>query len=378
MISFTAPHQRGFFYPQIMKYIYYTSIFALLISCSPKKTDSHADLVPETVYEIWVGSYTDSDNSDIYQLLLDSALQPVHIKEFGQLQNPSYIAWNPQDSLLIAVNEHPDTIPGEISTWRLKGDRFTMVNKVPSQSLYPCYFEVHNNTIYLANYGGSIAQFKVDGNYKLQLLKNQIHTGSGTTSRQLSAHPHMITKVSDNQFLVTDLGTDHLYQYDSNLELIDSLALPAGSGPRHLTVRNDKIYVSLELSSEVAIISFDNQKLGSVVQQINTLETPDSTTENYVSAIKIQGQYLYVGNRGHNSISVYQIQEDGTLEMTQIIQGNVIWPRDFSFTPDGKFLIAGNQKDNSLSVFIRNTDGSLNFSHKIPGVYQPSHVLVIE
>src|SRR5699024_12177445 len=74
-----------------------------------------------------------------------------------------------------------------------------------------------------------------------------------------------------------------------------------------------------ELSSEVAVLKYDNHNgTFTVKQYIKTI--PESFTEtNDASAIHItkDGGFIYVGNRGHNSIAVFQVNQE-TMELTLV------------------------------------------------------------
>ena len=55
------------------------------------------------------------------------------------------------------------------------------------------------------------------------------------------------------------------------------------------------------------------------------------------------GKYLYASNRGHDSIAVYTILADGSLELLEIVPTHGQTPRDFDLTPDQEFVIAIHQ-----------------------------------
>lgn len=114
-----------------------------------------------------------------------------------------------------------------------------------------------------------------------------------------------------------DLGIDKLITYeikDSTLTEVNSLSVNPGSGPRHITFHpNGKYaYVMTELSSEVIALTYNSEE-GSFteVQYISTL--PEHFDENSQgSAIHISSDYrfVYAGNRGHNSIAIYSVDQN--------------------------------------------------------------------
>ena len=76
--------------------------------------------------------------------------------------------------------------------------------------------------------------------------------------------------------------------------------------------------------------------------------------------------FLYVSNRGHDSIGVFSIsKENGSLTPIQWISTQGKTPRSFCMDSGGNWLIAANQDSDTLSVFSRDTaSGKLNFLHQ--------------
>ena len=111
-----------------------------------------------------------------------------------------------------------------------------------------------------------------------------------------------------------------------------------------------------------------------VIDKKSTLPE-DFTGESYCADIHVSadGQFLYVSNRGHQSIAIFKINEDGTLEMlaTDDVQGD--WPRNFTLSPDGDFLLVANQNSDNITVFKRDkktgllehTGNEIKLSHPV-------------
>ncbi|MEJ7501020.1 beta-propeller fold lactonase family protein, partial [Staphylococcus pasteuri] len=59
-------------------------------------------------------------------------------------------------------------------------------------------------------------------------------------------------------------------------------------------------------------------------------------------------RYLYVSNRGHDSIAIFKLLEDGAkLELVDIVSSGGSFPRDFNITADDAYLVAAHQEENS-------------------------------
>jgi 6-phosphogluconolactonase len=68
------------------------------------------------------------------------------------------------------------------------------------------------------------------------------------------------------------------------------------------------------------------------------------------------GRTLYVSNRGHNSIAVFSVAQEGALALEQVISTEGDWPRNFSLDPSGRWLLVANQRSDSVIVFARDPD----------------------
>ena len=68
---------------------------------------------------------------------------------------------------------------------------------------------------------------------------------------------------------------------------------------------------------------------------------PDNCTmKSTIAEMRLHpsGEWLYVGNRGHNSIAVYQVnKDDGTLTLVQIQDSQGAFPRHFNFDLTHKY-----------------------------------------
>jgi 6-phosphogluconolactonase len=185
------------------------------------------------------------------------------------------------------------------------------------------------------------------------------HAGRGLDPiRQERPHPHCAVVTPDNRFVVvTDLGLDRLlaYRFDSGITRHSEMALPSGSGPRHLAFhpRLPYAYVANELSSTVASLAFDAAE-GRLALLAASATAPGSMNGvNHCSEIKISsdGRSLYVGNRGHDSLSRFAIdQATGVVSLLGNTPCGGKTPRHFAFDPSGAFLAVANQDSDSVAV----------------------------
>jgi 6-phosphogluconolactonase (cycloisomerase 2 family) len=119
-----------------------------------------------------------------------------------------------------------------------------------------------------------------------------------------------------------------------------------GSGPRRLQLHpNGKfLYVNHETDSKVSVFEVN----GASLKQIQTLSTLPAEHKGNNTTAEIQidqtGKWLYVTNRGHDSIAHYAVDPSkGTLTLVGHTPSGGRTPRNITIDPTNQYLIAANQ-----------------------------------
>ena len=235
-------------------------------------------------------------------------------------------------------------------------------NIVPCNGSIACHISVSPNgqTLYTANYrSGSISEFHLDDSGNILKLNRVISLP--LPHEDSLPHAHGVFFIQDKKILcVPDLGNDCVYFYPYNKDVIGdaigSIAFPQGSGPRHIAVSPDEktMYVVAQNSCQVFAIS----ETGQIVSCVSTCVQKGSQA----SAIRMSkdGNFLYVSNRGANTISVISVEGEEMKLINQAPCGNN--PRDFALSPDGKWLVVGNMDDDTVAVYsVHTSSGELKF-----------------
>jgi 6-phosphogluconolactonase len=146
-----------------------------------------------------------------------------------------------------------------------------------------------------------------------------------------------------------------LYPYSAENGLSTNakeIICPPGSGPRHLAFSTCGcyIYVLTELNNTILNYRYNESDI-QLIQEISTLPA-DYKSPSTAAAIHLSpnGMYAAASNRGHNSIAVFKIVDNGRLVFAKHIMTGKD-PRDFRFSPCGKWLLSANQNDDSLTLF---------------------------
>lgn len=203
--------------------------------------------------------------------------------------------------------------------------------------------------------------------------------------RQRWPHTHCwVTEPYSREFhFVCDLGEDKIWWYslderDRKVVLGGGVQLTAGHGPRHLVFhpRLRVAFVINELKSTISVLQYqpptnpaapgaapldqDSHDADAVLRHAQTLRTlPDAFDSpdhhrSHAAEIRVHpaGTFVCVANRGHDSIAVFQIdQQHGTLTRLHIVPSGGAFPRNFNFSSSGKYVVVGNQNSNNLTSF---------------------------
>ena len=168
--------------------------------------------------------------------------------------------------------------------------------------------------------------------------------------------------------LVTDLGGDAIYRYqltpDGRLTPDGVISAPAGSGPRHVLQVGDRSYVTAELSGEVLSYDGDWHLAGAV---------PASTASghNQPSELASDGRYLYVANRGPDTISVFALDGELPRYLTEVPVGH--WPRHIAL--EGDRLYVANER--SHTVMVMQIDEETGIPALVQSIEVPSPTVVL-
>jgi 6-phosphogluconolactonase len=319
----------------------------------------------------YVGTYTKGDSQGIYTFTLNAEAGTItDVKEAAKLENPTYVTISNDNQYLYSVIKKGEK--GGVAAYAIHPDtkELTALNEQLSEGASPCHVSVdsQNRVVVTANYHkGTIEAYVVneqDGSVQPASSIMQ-HEGTGPNEeRQEKPHAHYAGFTPDEEHVAAvDLGTDELITYKADggtLTKAHTLSMKPGSGPRHLAFHpNGKYaYIMTELSSEVVVLTYHPEDgRFTELQSISTIPA-DFTENNQGSAIHLSsdGRFVYAGNRGHDSIAVFRVDEQtGTLEFIEHTSTEGNWPRDFVLDPTETFLIASNQESHNLVLFGRDT-----------------------
>lgn len=347
----------------------------------------------------YIGTYTQSilfgtgqilegKGEGIYGYSFDietGAMEPLFVAP--DIINPSFVSRSQNGRYLYAVNETKEfkgQATGSVSAFEILDDfSLKFINQQPTGGTDPCFVitDREDQHVYVANFmSGSVIMFPVDGNGGL-MPASDFHQHEGhsvNAKRQAGPHAHSIIFSPDEQFVfVPDLGKDQIVAYyldqqQGKLLSVEtqSFSTEPGAGPRFgvFHPNGNFFYFINEISQEIGVLAYNKEHAVFETKQVVPTVRKNFDGENSCADIHItsDGRFLYGSNRGHNSIVIYRILENGLLEYVDTTPCGGEIPRNFCIDPTNQFLVVANQDTDNICVFrIDQKTGKLSFLHEI-------------
>ncbi len=320
-------------------------------------------------WTVFIGTFADR----FFSMTFDT--ETLEAENLHAIHNPAgksaFFALSSDSKYLYAANEFQSGA-GSVAAFRLTaGQEPRFLNAVETGSQGPAHISMINcfGRDYLLGSGyfdGDIMVWPLSEDGHLMPMSENFRLRDG-------AHAHGIRPIPGTGFVLTT-DTEHglIYTYELTPEgkLIKRHCYSEQGleAPRHMTFSKDggRVFVVTERTAtlEVFTINRENGEL-SHTNHFNNLPD-DFTGESSSAAIHISpdGQYVYCSNRGHDSLTVYRVENE---KITKVgcVSESIRWPREFLIDPEGTCLLVGNQLDESVSVFrINRTNGMPEFSGK--------------
>jgi 6-phosphogluconolactonase len=323
---------------------------------------------------VYLGTYTGSGKAQgISVFRLDGDVGAMTHVQTVAADNPSFLALHPKLPYLYAVHEtEPGTEGGPgVGAYRIDPPtgRLTALNRQPSHGVAPCYVSLdpQGSFVFVANYGdGVLSVYRVQDDGSLGEASHTVqHVGSSIhPQRQLGPHAHSIRYAPRGDLiLVCDLGIDRLmlYRLDAGAGRLvasdpPSVSVHNGGGPRHLDFDpgGRYVYVNNEIDSTVTSFAYDPGR-GTLVE-VDTASTLPEGFDGHNSTAQVlahpSGRFVYVSNRGHDSIAVFEVEQaTGRLIPRGQTSTQGRTPRNFNLDPTGTLLLAANERTDTVVAF---------------------------
>jgi 6-phosphogluconolactonase len=338
---------------------------------------------------VYVGTYTEAilfgtgevlqgKGKGIYCYDLDAANGQLKLTGTTTgVTNPSYLALDPQQQFLYAVNElkmFENAPTGTVSAFSVDSatGALKFLNKRPTSGTDPCHVILAGDgrLVFVANFmSGSVSVFPVARDGSLEEASDFIqHAGSSVDpKRQKGPHAHSTVLDAESRFaLVPDLGLDKvvIYRIDRERGKLRPNSHPwamarPGAGPRHVAFHPSGKFVYLINELDCTIVAFSFNRDSGLLEELQNVPTLPADFHGANSCADLQvgpaGNFLYGSNRGHDSIVIYKIDtQTGRLSYVGHESTRGRNPRSFAIDPTGTFMLAANQSSDNLVPFLIN------------------------
>lgn len=352
---------------------------------------------------IYVGTYSLRGSEGIYVFQFDRSKPGLTLLQtVPSLESPTFITANRAGTFLYSVNRGRADINdkgGSVSAYAInaKTGHLSGLNTRSSYGDSPAFIALDRSDrhAFICNYGGAnmvvLPVFR-DGLLGIPSDSKKYSGRSVNEQRQTEPHVHAAYTSADNRFAyITDLGTDkiYIYQFDPSEGRLGAaepseVSVHPGSGPRHMAFHPNGRFAYLveELVSKVCVLGVDQQTGALEVLQDTVRALPAGFTGNNTSAdihVHPNGKFVYMSNRGHNSVSIFSIAADGMINLIEVMPIDGKTPRNFMIDAKGEFMLVANQDSDTILMFrIDGRTGKLKSVGKPVSVPAPACLIGLQ
>ncbi len=311
--------------------------------------------------KFFVGSYGSELTRGVYVFEIDRDNGEIlKRKYYKSTANPTFMTRRERFIYTCYKNNTGRETDGGIWQYAAMDIQFGLTARVSNQgkTFEHCYLNKDASCLYAADYyNGEVAVVPINKLKVVAIADTIKHSGhSIDEKKQDRPHPIFITGTpDDSKVIVCDLGTDEVVFYDTldkgrlarNEEL--TLKVKAGNGPKKLLFAKNGKYAYLlnEIANTIEVYE-NNDNYLNLIQTVDTFPKDDFDGKSAAGDMIIMEseEYLFASNRGHDSIGVFKLKKDGTLEYIEFVDTDEN-PRVLEIFED-KWFVVGAQKGGSL------------------------------
>ncbi|WDE98840.1 beta-propeller fold lactonase family protein [Lentisphaera profundi] len=274
---------------------------------------------------------------------------------------------------------------GLIQAYDLKAQK--LIGSYSSHDMRPCYLALSHDQKFLLVSNirhGSVCSIRINDDGTLGALVSKVEVPP--KAKRFAPHACVVSPDGDYVF-VPDIAGNRLcrLKFDKlsgELKYLDSIASKSFNGPRHMSFDSEgkRAYLVNQMGETITVFTYAEGNLLEV-DQVQTLPDDQLDINNHIAEIKIHpsGKFVYVSNRGHNSIALLQRDiKTGMIRFDRCFSSEGEMPWSFAISAKGDFLYCSNNKSNNLVSFkIDQESGHLTYTGKQVSVPNPSSVIYI-
>jgi 6-phosphogluconolactonase len=336
---------------------------------------------------LFVGAYGEAGGESVLPLRFDAerdswSLDGVH----AFAGNASFAAFHARTGVHYVVDERRG---GRVCALRQDpAGAWVQMDEVGSGGDAPCFVALHPGgaALAVANYAsGAAAIIPLSPETGRFAGPPRVISDAGrgpNQERQDGPHVHC-TRFHGPWLYFTDLGTDEVRAVPvdgdghSPGEPFCAWTAPPGQGPRHILFhpRLNRAYLLTELGSRLFVLGHGRDGRLEARQEVSTL--PDDFHGASLGghlAFNAAADRVYVSNRGHDSVAVFRMEDDGRLAPHGVFPVHGHSPRHFRLLEDLGLIIVANEKGDTVTILALAPDGAVGALKQSLAVRRPAFI----
>lgn len=315
-------------------------------------------------YVAYVSCYTQDNQYGISIYDVDLKKGRFVEKDRVKVSNSSYVTISHNQQFLYSITD------SGVESYKVKDDGLLKsLNMQSINGMRGCYLSTSydDKFLFVAGYhDGKITVLKLNKDGSVGAISDEIYLKGMGSIAERNFHPHVgcVKMTRDDKYLLAaDMGMDHVNVYSldhktGKLKLADIIRSEQESSPRHIKFSKDGkiLYIVHELKCYIDVYTYKEREPGDpAFEKIQTISTANDyrTSSTAASALNISEDFKYVtsSNAGDNSVSLFKIHSDGTLEKILCLPISGDYPKDAALFPGNKFLVSCNNESDTLTFF---------------------------
>ncbi|WP_024293286.1 lactonase family protein [Lacrimispora indolis] len=309
-----------------------------------------------------------------------------------EVDNSSYVIASNDGKTLYSIADE-----GVVSFRIHENGAITRLNSANIKGMRGCHLstDAEDKYIFVSGYHdgkSTVLRLNKDGSVG-EIVTAVFHKGLGSVAeRNFRPHVSCSRRTPDGKFImVADLGIDQIKIYrfnehDEEMILVDALHCELESAPKCFRFSSDGkfFYLISELKNVIDVFTYETGERQPKIEKIQTISTVGSKHSQLTAACSLRlsndEKYVFCGNAGDNSVSVYMRDKDtGLLEVVCCLPISGSYPKDVCVFPDDKHIASINHETGSITFFtVEYEKGLLIMNGKEIKVNEPNSCVIVK
>ena len=308
-------------------------------------------------YLAYLGTNSVRGSRGIYTMALDTQTGTMEEIAAVPAMNAGYICLSPDGKTLYAAIENmflEGRASGGVASYAIGASGVPEFrNRQFAAGQLICHVSCDARYLYASSYlNGTVSVFRLEPDGSVGELETVL---AHQAKDGYAPHIHCSMPTADGKYLcVVEVGYHALCLYDlATFEKVFEIRTKPVR-PRQVVCTPQKIYLLTEGGMTLDVYGYapDSEKKLTPEQSISC--NPEGFRGmGGAGGVRLSpdGKALFTTIRGVDVLTVFAVNEDGSVEKKSVTKVCGSTPRDFNIAPDGRHLIVGLQKDDKAAVY---------------------------